>query len=224
MKVVNYATYVQDQGRVDAARAEHQVYADALREHDRLVIGGPLLDDNGRSRGVLLVYEVASKQQAETLVQSDPFVLHGAFADYRLSEWTVLNSNVELLAASLVPANRRLPLKEPHATGTTPVDLGAHAARTYVNYARYVADRSRVERVRHAHRSHARTMEADGKLIMAGPFADDSGALFIYRAQSKDEAMALVLEDPYHAEGVFETYVLSEWREFGFNAGLIQDR
>ena len=222
MKVVNYATYVQDRHRVDASRAEHQAYADALREHDRLVIGGPLLDDDGRPRGVLLVYEVASKEEAEMLVQRDPFVLNGAIADYRLAEWTVLNSNVELLAAALVATDRRVLLKEPRASGATPVDSDAHAARTYVNYVKYVSDRSHVARVRPAHRSYARTIKANGKLIMAGSFADDSGALSIYRAQSKDEAMALVLEDPYHAEGVFETYALSEWRLFGLNAGLIQ--
>ncbi|NPT56594.1 hypothetical protein GNZ13_18875 [Paraburkholderia sp. 5N] len=224
MKIVNYAMYVQDRDRVDASRAEHQAYADALREHDRLVMGGPLLDDDGRSRGVLLVYDVVSKQQAETLAQRDPFVLKGAIADYRLAEWTVLDSNVELLAASLVPADRRVPLKAPRASGATPVEPDAHAARTYVNYAKYVSDLSHVERVRPAHQSYARTIKANGELIMAGPFADGSGALFIYRAQSKDEAMALVLEDPYHAEGVFETYALSEWRLFGLNAGLIQSR
>ncbi|TDN57917.1 YciI family protein [Paraburkholderia sp. BL10I2N1] len=224
MKVVNYTTYVQDRHRVDASRADHQAYADALREHDRLVMGGPLLDDDGRPRGVLLVYEVASKEEAETLVQGDPFVLNGAIADYRLSEWTVLNSNLELLAAALVAKDRRVAPKESRASGATPFDSVAHAARTYVNYAKYVADRSQVARVRPAHRSYARTIKANGELIMAGPFADDSGALFIYRAQSKDEAMALVLEDPYHAAGVFETFALSEWRLFGLNAGLIQDR
>jgi ABC-type transport system substrate-binding protein len=41
MTIVNYATYVTDRSKVDASRAEHQVYTDALREHDRLVIGGP---------------------------------------------------------------------------------------------------------------------------------------------------------------------------------------
>ncbi|MGT2477481.1 YciI family protein [Paraburkholderia terrae] len=70
MKVVNYATYVRDRGRVDASRAEHQAYADALREHDRLVMGGPLLDDGGRAQGVLLVYDVASNEEAETLAKS----------------------------------------------------------------------------------------------------------------------------------------------------------
>ncbi len=224
MKIVNYAMYVQDRGRVDASRAEHQAYADALREHDRLVIGGPLLDDDGRPRGVLLVYDVASKPQAETLAQRDPFVLRGAIADYRLSEWIVVDSNVELLAASLVPAERRVPREAPRASGAAPVEPDAHAARTFINYATYVSDRSHVDRMRLAHQSYARTLEASGELIMAGPFADGSGALAIYRAQSKDQAMALVLADPYHAEGVLETYALSEWRLFGLNAGLIQNR
>lgn len=224
MKIVNYATYVQDRDRVNMSRAEHQAYADALREHDRLVMGGPLLDDEGRPRGVLLVYEVASKEEAETLVQGDPFVLNGAIEDYRLSEWTVLSSNLKLLAASLVATDRRVPREESRASGPTAVDLDTHTARTYVNYAKYVSDLSHVERVAPAHRSYVRTIRTNGKLIMAGPFAGDSGALFIYRAHSKDEALALVLEDPYHAEGVFETYALSEWRLFGLNAGLIQCR
>lgn len=224
MKVVNYATYVRDRGRVDASRAEHQAYADALREHDRLVMGGPLIDDGGRAQGVLLVYDVASKEEAETLAKSDPFFLKGAIADYHLAEWTLQNSNLELLAAALISEDRRVPPKATLASGATSVDSDARAARTYVSYAKYVSDLSRIDRVRLAHRSYARTIEASGKLIMAGPFADDSGALFIYRAQSKDEAMSLVLDDPYHAEGIFEAYALSEWRLFGLNAGLIRGR
>lgn len=224
MKVVNYATYVEDRHKVDASRAEHQAYADALRERDRLVTGGPLLDDDGRPRGVLLIYEVASMEQAETLAQRDPFVLNGAIADYRLSEWTVQESNLEFLTASLVTTDRRFAPQQPRASPATQFDSDAHPARTYVNYANYVSDSSRVELARAAHRSYARTIDANGKLIMAGSFANDSGALFIYRARSKDEAMALVLEDPYHAEGVFETFALSEWRMFGLNAGLIGDR
>lgn len=222
--VANYAMYVQDRGRVDASRAEHQAYADALREHDRLMLGGPLLDDDGRPCGVLLVYDVASQQQAEALAQGDPFVLKGAIADYRLAEWTVLDSNVELLAASLVPADRRVPTRTPGAAGAMPIRPDVHAVRTYVNYAQYVSDLAHVERVRPAHQAYARALEAKGALIMAGPFADGSGALSIYRAQSKDEAMSLVLEDPYRAGGVFETYALSELRLFGLNARLIPGR
>ena len=216
MKVVNYALYVPDRDKVDSSRAEHQAYADALREHDRLVMGGPLLDDDGRPRGVLLVYDVVSKQQAETLAQGDPFVLQGAIADYRLAEWVVTDSNVELLSAALVTPDQRAPREAPHSSPD------AHHVRTYVNYARYVSDRSHVERARPAHESCARTLEARGQLIVGGPFADGSGALIVYRARSKAEAAALVREDPYHVEGVFETTALSEWRLFGLNAGLIQ--
>lgn len=216
MTIVNYATYVADRGRVDASRAEHQAYADALREHDRLAMGGPLLGDDGRPRGVLLVYQVASKQQAETLAQSDPFVQQGAIANYRLAEWNVLDRNIELLAAALVPEDRRSPPKEPRAD--------QHDARLYVSYVKYVSDPARVERVKAAHQSYAQAIKASGGLIMAGPFADDSGAMFIYRARSKDEAMALLQKDPYHAEGAFESYALSEWRLFGLNAELMQSR
>ncbi len=224
MTIVNYATYVTDRGRVNASRAEHQVYADALREHDRLVMGGPLLGDDGRPSGVLLVYQVASKQQAETLAHSDPFVQQGAIANYRLAEWNVLDRNIELLAAALVPEDGRASPKEPHASGTTPVAADAQVARLYVSYVKYVADSARVERVRAAHQSYAQAIKANGGLIMAGAFADDSGAMFIYRAHSKDEAMALAEKDPYHIEGAFESSALSEWRLFGLNAGLIQSR
>ena len=224
MKIVNYAMYVQDHDKVDASRAEHQAYADALREHDRLVIGGPLLGNDGRPRGVLLVYQVSSKQQAETLVQNDPFVLKGAIAQYRLAEWSVVGSNLELLAAALVSAEGRAPLKVPPASGATPVEADAPAMRTYTNYAKYVSDRSHVQRVRAAHRSYDRAIKANGQLMLAGVFSHDSGGMFIYRAQSRDEAMALVQADPYYAEGVFETYELSEWRIFGLNEGLIQSQ
>jgi uncharacterized protein YciI len=222
MTVVNYATYVTDRGRVDASRTEHQVYADALREHGRLAMGGPLLGDDGRPSGVLLVYEVASRQQAETLAQSDPFVQQGAIANYRLAEWNVRDANMALLAAALVPEDRRASSREARASGATPAAADAPIARLYVSYVKYASDSARVERVRAAHQSYAQAIKANGGLVMAGPFAGDSGALFIYRARSKDEARALVQKDPYHAERVVESYALSEWRLFGLNAGLIQ--
>lgn len=226
MKIVNYATYVEDPAKVNASRAEHVAYADALREHNRLVMGGPLLGDDGRARGVLLVYQVGSKQDAETIAQSDPFVRQGAIADYRLAEWAVLSRNVDVnsLAAKLVKADRHAPSKEPVAPVATPIGSDVPAARLYVNYAKYTSDHSRVLRVRPAHRLYTQSIRAKGALIIAGPFADDSGALLIYQARSKDEAMALISEDPYQTEGVYETYALSEWRLFGLNAGLVGSR
>jgi uncharacterized protein YciI len=210
MTIANYARYVMDRSRVNASRAEHQVYADSIREHDRLVMGGPLLGDDGRPRGLLLVYQVTSKQQAEALAQNDPFVQQGAIATYSLDEWNVRERNMDLLAAALVPEEQRAP-------GAP----DAHAARLYVNYVKYVSDTARIERVKAAHQSYAQAIKANGRLVMAGPFADGSGAMFIYRAQSRDEAMALLQKDPHRAEGVYESTTVSEWRLFGLNAGLI---
>lgn len=226
MKVVNYATYVHDQTRVNASRAEHVAYADTLRENNRLVMGGPLLGDDGQARGVLLVYQVASTQQAETLAQRDPFVLQDAIADYRLSEWAVLSRNIDVksLATKLVKADRQAPSKSPGRSGATPAEPETPAMRLYVNYVKYVSDHSRVLRVRPAHRSYTQSIRAQGSLIIAGPFADDSGALLIYQAPSKDEAMALISADPYQTEGVYETYALSEWRLFGLNTELVERR
>jgi hypothetical protein len=34
----------------------------------------------------------------------------------------------------------------------------------------------------------------------------------------------MVLEDPYHADGIFEKYTLSEWQMFGLNTVLIESR
>lgn len=207
----NRASYVTDRSKVDVSRAEHQAYADSIREHDRLVMGGPLLGDDGRPRGLLLVYQVTSKQQAESLAQSDPFVQQGAIAGYSLDQWNVRERNVGLLAAALVPEERR-----------APGAADAHAARLYVNDVKYVADTARVARAKAAHQRYVQAIEASGGLVMAGPFADGLGAMFVYRAHSKDEAMALLHKDPYQTEGAYEVTAVSEWRLFGLNAKLMR--
>jgi uncharacterized protein YciI len=222
MTVVNYARYVPNRARVDASRAEHQVYADALRTHNRLVMGGPLLGDDGRPSGVLLIYQVASKQQAERLVQSDPFVQQGAVEHYRLDEWSITDKNVDALTAALVPEDQRAGTRKPPAPGATLAESDALPMRTYVHYTRFVSDHSKIELARAAHRAYVRGIQASGKLIIGGAFADDSGGLFIYRARSKEEAMKLLVNDPYYTEGVFGMSVPSEWRMFGLNAELIQ--
>ena len=210
LKIVNYATYVPDRNKVNASRAEHQVYADALRENGHLVTGGPILGADGRPSGLLLVYSAASPQEAENFALRDPFVRQGAIDRYRLDEWIDVDSDVDLLAASLVAPERR-------ATG----GATAAAVRTYVSHARFAADRSRIGLAGPAHRAYAQGLKAAGQLLMAGHFAGDTGALFIYRAQSKEEAQALLQKDPYYAHGLIESYELSEWRMFGLNASLL---
>jgi len=209
--VANYASYVADRGRVNASRPAHQVYADALRENNQLLMGGPLLGVDGRPNGLLLVYVVPSKQQAEVLAQKDPFVQQGAIADYRLAEWSVQDKDLGLLAASLVPE-----------AGRAAADTAEK--RLYVGYVQYASKPAGGDGAQAAHQSYMKTLQTSGRLVMAGPFADGSGAMLIYRAGSKEEAAALLQKDPYQAAGAFASSALSEWRLFGLNAALIQGR
>jgi uncharacterized protein YciI len=65
--------------------------------------------------------------------------------------------------------------------------------------------------VRPRHLDYLRRLHADGKLVMAGPVADASGALVVYRAADAAEAQQLVAEDPYTREGVSADATLREW-------------
>ena len=51
-----------------------------------------------------------------------------------------------------------------------------------------------------AHREYLTRLLADGRLAACGPFADGSGALFIYEAASLAAAEEILAADPYHQE------------------------
>lgn len=55
------------------------------------------------------------------------------------------------------------------------------------------------------------SLKSQGKVLLAGPFEDDSGALFVYEAASFDEAEGIVRSDPYYLHKVFHTYEIIEW-------------
>jgi len=54
----------------------------------------------------------------------------------------------------------------------------------FVNCARYVSDREKINSVRPAHRIYVKGLMEQGRLITGGPFTDDSGALLIYEAET----------------------------------------
>ncbi|GIF64651.1 hypothetical protein Ais01nite_26860 [Asanoa ishikariensis] len=61
------------------------------------------------------------------------------------------------------------------------------------------------ERLEHrpAHREVLAALKERGKVAMAGPYADESGALLIFDVATEEEFEALVAADPYYrAPGV----------------------
>ena len=59
------------------AREAHLAYAHALG--DRVKLGGPFLDEEGRMAGSLLIVEADSLEQARALHDADPYKLAGLF-------------------------------------------------------------------------------------------------------------------------------------------------
>jgi uncharacterized protein len=84
--------------------------------------------------------------------------------------------------------------------------------------ARFVAlldftdDESLRMQTRPRHREYLQSLLSDGKLAMSGPWADDTGAMLIYEAESVEAAQALLDADPYRAAGVLADARIKEWR------------
>jgi uncharacterized protein len=206
MKFVNFVKY-SDLDKIADVRAAHFAYADRLREHGELAVGGPLLDDEGRRIGLLFIYEADSREAALALAREDPFTLANALRSYEVIEWRLRGVNLDLLTR----ANRS----------------GDHAAaesasiRLFANHATYNADASRLAAARPGHWEYDQALERAGKLALAGPFANDEGGLFVYSASSREEAVSHIEQDPFSVEGVLASYELLEWLVEGVDPKLL---
>ena len=206
MKFINFVKY-RDLDKIASARTAHFAYADRLREGGKLAIGGPLLDDQGRRIGLLFVYEAVSRDEALAFAQEDPFTLANALSGCEITEWRLRGVNLDLL----MKANRSA---DQSAGKNTQI-------RLFANYAKYGVDKSRLATVRPAHWEYDLALKSAGKLALAGPFADDKGGLFVYKAVRREDAISYVKQDPFALEGVIADYELLEWLIEGVNPNLL---
>jgi uncharacterized protein len=70
----------------------------------------------------------------------------------------------------------------------------------------YLPDKGRLQDAFQQHRGYLRTFLENGKLRAAGPFADDSGALWVLDVDTIEEAEQIVGGDPAVAAGVFVSW------------------
>ncbi len=54
------------------------------------------------------------------------------------------------------------------------------------------------------HLERLKKLDRQGKLILAGPFTDQSGSLIVIEAESLADAEQFAQEDPYMIHGVFQ--------------------
>jgi uncharacterized protein len=206
LKFINLVKY-GNLDRIADARAAHFAYADGLRARGELAVGGPLLDDEGRRIGLLFIYEAVSRDAAVALAEEDPFTLAKALSSYEITEWRLRSVDLDLLTDANRSGDKR---------GSEKTQI-----RLFANYARYADDETRLTTVRPAHWDYDRTLKAAGKLALAGPFANDEGGLFVYRAADKEGAISLLKDDPFAVEGVFSGNELLEWLIEGVNPDLL---
>ena len=92
----------------------------------------------------------------------------------------------------------------------------------FANYIHYIDDQAAVAAIRPTHRAHLHGLLDNGQLAAAGPFADGTGALFIYEADDIDAARGLAEADPYTLGGVIKQQTITPWVLVYSNPGLLE--
>ncbi|WP_328995587.1 YciI family protein [Kribbella sp. NBC_01245] len=73
-------------------------------------------------------------------------------------------------------------------------------------------DNDRRMAVRPAHREYLGELRDAGKLVAAGPFADQTGALLFYDVADEAELRDILAKDPYTPADCCEVVLLTEWQ------------
>lgn len=81
----------------------------------------------------------------------------------------------------------------------------------FTAFVEYTHEPERIARTRPAHRAYLQDLLQQDRLVLAGPFADGSGALFIYDARNEDEAAKLAANDPLSKASLFKKVVMKPW-------------
>jgi uncharacterized protein len=87
----------------------------------------------------------------------------------------------------------------------------------------YGPDKSKIAEIRPSHRQYLLGLRDAGKMAINGPFGDDSGALIVYSAETKDDVEAMLKEDPFAKAGVFASWTIRQWNPVFINRSLLPE-
>jgi len=82
----------------------------------------------------------------------------------------------------------------------------------FAAFVEYANEPERLAQLRPAHRAYLQDLLQQGRLVVAGPFADGSGALFVYEAANESEASKLADNDPFAKASLFRGVVMKPWK------------
>lgn len=90
MKFAAVIEYSQDKALIAEVRPAHREYLRGLKETGRLVASGPFTDDSG----ALIIYEAATAEEAQQLINGDPFRERGVFLSWNVRAWNPVIANL----------------------------------------------------------------------------------------------------------------------------------
>jgi len=85
----------------------------------------------------------------------------------------------------------------------------------------YISDTAKIAEIRPSHRAYLASLLDSGKLVCAGPFLDDFGALIVYEAETMEAAEAILKGDPFHANSIFVKWTIRPWKTVFANPALL---
>lgn len=87
-------TYPTDRAKVERARPAHRRYLMRLLEEGRVVSAGSFVPEDD---GGLFLYRARSLEEAQALVDEDPYLVEGVIRHYVLRRYEIHGANPDLL-------------------------------------------------------------------------------------------------------------------------------
>lgn len=70
-------------------RPKHLAHLEPFSKAGRVLFGGPMFEDDGRTpRGSVVVFEAADLEEARAIAARDPYVVEGVFGQYEVRPTT----------------------------------------------------------------------------------------------------------------------------------------
>lgn len=91
----------------------------------------------------------------------------------------------------------------------------------YAVITKYTSDASTIAKARPAHREYLMGLAEQRRLVISGPFGDDSGGLFVYEADSAAQVENWIQQDPFARNGVFVSWEVRPWNVIFLNRALL---
>ena len=91
----------------------------------------------------------------------------------------------------------------------------------YAAICKYTPDASIIAKARPLHREYLTGLQSRDKLVISGPFVDDTGGLLVYEGDSVEEVDKMIREDPFAIHGVFVSWEIRPWNVVFRNKNLL---